>query len=314
MPVTTTATADQPTQPDPTAAAALLEKAKVAQRQLDRWTAIEHLRKAFELNPADPQICFHLAYNLDLVGEEAQALSLYEQACAVEMMPVNAMMNLAVSYEDRGQFSKAERLLRLIVENNPNHFRARLFLKDVQSSRSMQFDEDFQKIREEHSNLVDTPVADFELSARARNCLKKMNVRSLGDLLRISEAELLAYKNFGETTLLEIKQMLSSRGLRIGQALAQQHSATRQAIYDQLRETSGDQAIGILTKPVDELDLSVRARKALDLLNIQTLGDLVSRTEAELLGIKNFGATSLDEIKEKLQGMGLSLRVLPPDA
>jgi len=54
----------------------------------------------------------------------------------------------------------------------------------------------------------------------------------------------------------------------------------------------------------------VRARKALQLLNIQSLGDLISHTEAELMGVKNFGATSLTEVKEKLTEYGLALRLL----
>jgi len=54
----------------------------------------------------------------------------------------------------------------------------------------------------------------------------------------------------------------------------------------------------------------VRARKALQLLTIQTVGDLASHTEAELMGVKNFGATSLKEIKERLAEMGLGLRLL----
>jgi DNA-directed RNA polymerase subunit alpha len=58
------------------------------------------------------------------------------------------------------------------------------------------------------------------------------------------------------------------------------------------------------------LELSVRARKALQLLNIGSLGELASRTEAELMGVKNFGQTSLVEIKEKLAQHGLTLRKL----
>jgi len=58
------------------------------------------------------------------------------------------------------------------------------------------------------------------------------------------------------------------------------------------------------------MDLSVRARKALALLNVSTIGDLVLKTEAELMGVKNFGMTSLLEIKERLHDMGLSLREL----
>ena len=46
------------------------------------------------------------------------------------------------------------------------------------------------------------------------------------------------------------------------------------------------------------------------MLGVQTLGDLAARTEAELMGVKNFGATSLDEVKEKLVENGLGLRDL----
>ncbi|PHQ79102.1 MAG: hypothetical protein COB69_08600, partial [Phycisphaera sp.] len=63
-------------------------------------------------------------------------------------------------------------------------------------------------------------------------------------------------------------------------------------------------------KSVTDLQLSVRARKALQMLNIETLGDLASRTEAELMGVKNFGATSLEEVTEKLVEYGLGLRTL----
>ena len=66
----------------------------------------------------------------------------------------------------------------------------------------------------------------------------------------------------------------------------------------------------VLNKPISALELSVRARKALQLLNIATLGELASRTEAELMGVKNFGATSLHEIRERLVQHGLSLRTL----
>jgi DNA-directed RNA polymerase subunit alpha len=58
------------------------------------------------------------------------------------------------------------------------------------------------------------------------------------------------------------------------------------------------------------MDLSVRARRALQLLGVQSVGELAARTEAELMGVKNFGQNSLDEIKRKLIDMGLSLREL----
>ncbi|MBM3288565.1 MAG: DNA-directed RNA polymerase subunit alpha [Candidatus Hydrogenedentes bacterium] len=62
-----------------------------------------------------------------------------------------------------------------------------------------------------------------------------------------------------------------------------------------------------LARPVDELELSVRAANCLKAANIRTIGELVSRTEAEMLQFHNFGKKSLDEIKALLEAMGLSL-------
>ena len=52
----------------------------------------------------------------------------------------------------------------------------------------------------------------------------------------------------------------------------------------------------LLSKPIDDLQLSVRARKCLQKLDIRTLGDLTRKTDAELLGVKNFGGTRTAEI------------------
>jgi len=294
----------------PAAAASLIDQANQAHEQLDRWAALDHLNQAREAAPEDPTVCFKLAYYLDLVGEDEEAHSLLEQAVAEGPAAINALINLAIMHEDNGDYAQAERCLKLVLDTEPNHARARLFMKDVQASRSMYFDEDMARLRDKHGSMLETPVTDFELSVRARNCLKKMNIRTLGDLLRVSEAELMAYKNFGETTLTEIKQMLTANNLRLGQALDQQRRAARDEVYEQLKGEAGSEAMSTLDKSVDELELSVRARKALELLNINSIGDLVARTEAELLGIKNFGQTSLDEIKEKLENFGLSLRSL----
>jgi DNA-directed RNA polymerase subunit alpha len=62
-----------------------------------------------------------------------------------------------------------------------------------------------------------------------------------------------------------------------------------------------------LNKSVDELELSVRSYNCLKNANIRTIGELVQKTEAEMLKTKNFGRKSLNEIKEILSGMGLSL-------
>lgn len=62
----------------------------------------------------------------------------------------------------------------------------------------------------------------------------------------------------------------------------------------------------ILSRSVEELELSVRSYNCLKNANIQTIGDLIQKTEAEMLRTKNFGRKSLNEIKEILAGMNLS--------
>jgi DNA-directed RNA polymerase subunit alpha len=61
---------------------------------------------------------------------------------------------------------------------------------------------------------------------------------------------------------------------------------------------------------VEDLQLSVRARKCLVKLNVHTIGEVTAKTDAELLGCKNFGVTSLNEVKKALADLGLSLRSL----
>ncbi|MCI0656744.1 MAG: DNA-directed RNA polymerase subunit alpha, partial [Acidobacteria bacterium] len=62
-----------------------------------------------------------------------------------------------------------------------------------------------------------------------------------------------------------------------------------------------------LNRSVEELELSVRSYNCLKNAEIRTIRDLVQRTEAEMLRTKNFGRKSLNEIKEILAEMGLSL-------
>ncbi|MBA7697231.1 DNA-directed RNA polymerase subunit alpha [subsurface metagenome] len=76
------------------------------------------------------------------------------------------------------------------------------------------------------------------------------------------------------------------------------------------RSLAEDEDTELLNKPLDDIRLSVRAQKCLQKLNIHTLSDLIQRTDAELLGVKNFGVTSLNEIKKALGKLGLSLRAL----
>ena len=87
-----------------------------------------------------------------------------------------------------------------------------------------------------------------------------------------------------------------------------------QAGEKQIKEVEEEEAsAGEVNKkmavPVTELDLSVRASNCLEYAKIKTLGELVTKEEDELLELKNFGKTTLVEIKKKLNQLGLSFKV-----
>jgi DNA-directed RNA polymerase subunit alpha len=69
--------------------------------------------------------------------------------------------------------------------------------------------------------------------------------------------------------------------------------------------------IAAFSLPIEEMDLTVRSYNCLKREGIHTVGELVGRTEADLLDIRNFGQKSIDEVKIKLAGLGLSLKDSP---
>src|SRR5262244_3298705 len=76
---------------------------------------------------------------------------------------------------------------------------------------------------------------------------------------------------------------------------------------EEVAERGMDKMNEVLNRSVEELELSVRSYNCLKNANIQTIGELVQKTEAEMLKTKNLGRKSLNEIKEILASMGLSL-------
>jgi len=69
--------------------------------------------------------------------------------------------------------------------------------------------------------MLERPIADLELSVRARNCLDSANLQTLKDLVTLSEPEVMKLKNLGKTSLTEIKNRLAEKGLTLGMTIAQ---------------------------------------------------------------------------------------------
>ena len=86
---------------------------------------------------------------------------------------------------------------------------------------------------------------------------------------------------------------------------SQQKTEEEEAAESAPAEDSG--LVKTMSRPVEELELSVRAANCLRAAEIKTIGELVTRTEPEMLAFHNFGKKSLDEIKAILESMGLGL-------
>jgi DNA-directed RNA polymerase subunit alpha len=279
--------------------------AGVYQAEGDQANMIRSLERAVELDPGHTGALFQLGYSNDLAGNDDDAIGFYERCLKHPPVHLGALNNLGVLYEDGEKYDKAVDCYNRILKADPNNERARLFFKDAQASLTMYYSPDDEHDGTNFRQVLEMPVTDFELSVRSRNCLKKMNIKTLGDLTRVNEQQLLSSKNFGETSLEELRDIMTSKGLRIGQSLEQ--GAQYEIRYRPQQQLSPEEQ-QVLNKPVGDLNLSVRARKCMNRLGINTLGELVQRTADELLEAKNFGMTSLNEVREKLATYGLKLR------
>lgn len=277
-------------------------KGRIAEEAGESRTAAAAYERALELDPSHSASHFRLATIMDLYGDDEAAEKHYRAVAGGGMMFANAQVNLGLLKEDQEDFDHAAASFRAALTVKGTDIRTALYLKNAEASHSMYFDENERKEAERLENVLRTPITDFELSVRSRNCLAKMGIRTLGDIVTKSESELLNYKNFGETSLSEIKAILTNKNLRLGMTLDRGKLAHR----DRLR--GADASNSILNRPVTDIEFSVRARRCMQRLNIETIGDLAQKTEQELTSTKNFGETSLNEVKQRLGELGLGLR------
>jgi DNA-directed RNA polymerase subunit alpha len=260
--------------------------------------AFSHYERALQINPEHAGALFRMAFNYDMDGDEDMAIEYYERCVKLKPAYKNAVINLGLLYEDKGEFDDAVYCYESVLDAEPINDRASLFLKDAKESLSMYYDEEVSKRQGKESEVLNIPISDFELSVRSKNCLERMNIHTLKDLTRITEADLLSFKNFGETSLNEIKLVLAQKGLRLGQAL---ENGEESEIFANESDLVGESTM------TSDIGLSTRCKNALWKIGIETVDDLVKKTENELLqqGVKQ---NYIDEAKECLAKLGRSLQ------
>ncbi len=86
------------------------------------------------------------------------------------------------------------------------------FEVEEEEEEPVQMDEEVARIRK----LLKMPVDELELSVRASNCLKAANIETIADLVRLTENDMLKFRNFGRKSLQELQRVLEERGLYFG--------------------------------------------------------------------------------------------------
>ena len=281
------------------------QEGSLAESEGDIPRAAKYYERSVELEPRHSAALFRLGFLNDQQGNDHDAIGFYERCLKYPPVGKGVLYNLGVLYEDNDMYDKAADCFRRLAKADPRDERAKLFVRDAEASLSMHYSPEDEQLSAAGRIVLEIPITDFELSVRSRNCLKRMNIRTLGDLTRVTEPQLLASKNFGETSLEEIRAIMNAKGLRVGQSLDQ--GQQYEFRYRPQQNLSPEEQ-ATLNKPVSDLNLSVRARKCMNRLNIGTLGELVQRTADELLEAKNFGQTSLTEVRESLGQFNLKLR------
>jgi RNA polymerase sigma factor (sigma-70 family) len=162
---------------------------------------------------------------------------------------------------------------------------------------------------------LDIKVESLELSPRTINCLIGEEIKTLEDLIQVSENYLLRTPKFGQKSLKEIKNILLRLNLNLGTSL-NKISETKN-IENNLKNSKNlkiDNENRFIIENFDKLSFkinnvgfSLRTINCLNNLAINSLGDLIQLTEKYLLRTPNFGRKSLLEIKKFLKDNNFSL-------
>lgn len=258
--------------------------------------AIKAFESALEHQADHVEAAFKIGVLLDRIGDDDLAAEHYLVCADAAPAYLPGVTNLGILYEERGEANAAIDCFRQVLAYNPRDSRCLSMLRDAKASRAMYYDEREERERERMEKIMRTSVNDFELSVRSRNCLAKMSIFTLGDLLRITEAEMLSYKNFGETSLKEVKEMLAARNLRLG-------------MYREGEErslTKADQKV--LGESIERLELSNKTSSMLENLGVSRIGDLVQYTDLDLYKAPGSGQSVVQELSTGLGAYGVGLR------
>lgn len=162
--------------------------------------------------------------------------------------------------------------------------------------------------QKEKIKFAEKPLTSLKISSQLAHFLNEyIGIITIRDLLRFSEEGMKQVDGFDESFLVEIKCALEEHGLRLAKTNNKLPIIQPLTLYN-YDEIDQSESLKVTDKPLASFRLSVRLSNCL-IKNegLETIGDVLKYTEEELLNLKNFGKTSLSELKRILKEYGLRL-------
>jgi DNA-directed RNA polymerase alpha subunit len=150
--------------------------------------------------------------------------------------------------------------------------------------------------------ILEKSIDVLGLGVRSSNSLKRAGIEIVGELVSKTEAELMELPNFGRKSIEDVRDALKKHKLYL------EGDADKPQDLPEVEGVGPEEHDPILEMRIDELDLGVRSLNCLKREGIETVGDLISKTEKELMCIPNFGRKSIEDVRERLATNNLKLR------
>lgn len=183
-------------------------------------------------------------------------------------------------------------ILRRIMLGVAKRFSPEVVKSTIQAKQKIDLD---AKEIEYESSL---PIQKLKLPERCLNALLRAGLDTIGKVLVKSDDELLRVRNFGKMYMIQLDEELQQS---LGITRCHNNSHKLEKMKTELQELISKNNQSQFLASVDILNLSVRTSNALKRAKIHTVGELLSKSDEELLKVKNLGLLCLNEIDEKLK-------------
>ncbi len=148
-------------------------------------------------------------------------------------------------------------------------------------------------------------VEELDFSSRTLNALKRANINTVEEIISFTEDEIIKIRNIGETGFTELLKKLRGLGLSFRES-----EVYTMGMFIERPEVKGEK---VLEFTIEEMEFSVRTYTCLKRAGINTVEDLINRTESDMIKVRNLGRKSLEEVIQKLNALGLSLMDEPEE-